>query len=85
MRLLIRRTRKRINVNLEIGNDERRLNGRLFYLVIKWYFINVFIRFSCNFIVVMLGSPMYSNRKLCYNENKKYCVDWSSVEIGQIY
>lgn len=48
-------------------------------------FTNVFIQFSCNFIIVMVRLTMYSNRKLCYNENKKYYTDWGSVEIGQIY
>lgn len=45
-------------------------------------FTNVSVQFSCNFIVVIVGLTMYSIKKLCYNENKKYYVDWSSVDIG---
>lgn len=50
-KLLIRKTRKMINVGLERGNDERRLNGRLFYFVIKLVFYKrfhlIFMQFHC--------------------------------------
>ena len=35
-------TRKRINVSLETGNDERRSDERLFYFVIKLVFYKRF-------------------------------------------
>lgn len=48
---LNRIAKKRINIILEIGNDERRLNGRLFYFVIKLVFYKrfhlIFMQFHC--------------------------------------
>lgn len=79
-RLLIRIAKKRINISLEIGNDERHSTECLLFSYFD--FTNVFIQFACNFIIVMVRLTMYSNRKLCYNENKKYYADWSSVDIG---
>lgn len=50
-RLLNRKTRKIINVGLETGDDERRLNGRLFYFVIKLVFYkrfhSIFMQVHC--------------------------------------
>lgn len=50
-KLLIRMTRKRINVSLETGNDERRSDERLFYFVIKLVFYkrfhSIFMQFHC--------------------------------------